>query len=81
VKDVGGPSRRSSSPLQDLGRFSGYGIAWALATLLLTPLPWARYYLPLAPALAMLTAQALVDLSSKLRTVFYREADGVTVLD
>jgi len=53
----------------------------ALATLLLTPLPWARYYLPLAPALAMLTAQALVDLSSKLRTVFYREADGVTVLD
>ena len=35
MKDVGGPSRRPSSPLQDLGRFSGYGIAWALATLLL----------------------------------------------
>ena len=53
----------------------------ALATLLLTPLPWARYYLPLAPALALLAAQALVDLSSKLRTHFYRETDGVTVLD
>ncbi len=53
----------------------------ALATLLLTPLPWARYYLPLAPALALLAAQALVDLSAKLRTHFYRETDGVTVLD
>ena len=53
----------------------------SLATLLLTPLPWARYYLPLAPALALLAAQALVDLSSKLRTHFYRETDGVTVLD
>ena len=35
MKDRGEPSRRSSSSLQDLGRYSGYGIAWALATLLL----------------------------------------------
>ena len=35
-------------------------IGSALFTLLLTPLPWARYYLPLAPALVMLVAYALV---------------------
>lgn len=35
MKDDGGPWRRSPGPLRDLGRFSGYGIAWALATLLL----------------------------------------------
>ena len=29
------PSRRSYAALRELGRFSGYGIAWALATLLL----------------------------------------------
>ena len=32
----------------------------ALFTLLLTPLPWARYYLPLAPALVVLVSYALV---------------------
>ncbi len=35
MKDRGEPSMRSSSSLQDLGRYSGYGFAWALATLLL----------------------------------------------
>ena len=35
MKDGGEPSGRSSDALRDLGRFSGYGIAWALATLLL----------------------------------------------
>jgi len=35
VNDGGEPSRRSSAGLRDLGRFSGYGIAWVLATLLL----------------------------------------------
>ena len=35
MKDVGEPSRRSSGALADLGRYSGYGIAWVLATLLL----------------------------------------------
>ena len=35
MKDGGEPSSRSSDALRDLGRFSGYGIAWVLATLLL----------------------------------------------
>ncbi len=34
-----------------------------LFTLLVTPLPWARYYLPLLPALIMLVSQALVVLA------------------
>ena len=35
MKDGGEPSRRSSGALPDLGRYSGYGIAWVLTTLLL----------------------------------------------
>ena len=38
----------------------------ALITLAVTPLPWARYYLPLAPALAILVSLALVALASSL---------------
>ncbi|MCY4062351.1 MAG: glycosyltransferase family 39 protein [Chloroflexi bacterium] len=38
----------------------------ALVTLAVTPLPWARYYLPLAPALAILASLALVTLASSL---------------
>lgn len=38
----------------------------ALVTLAVTPLPWARYYLPLAPALAILVSLALVALASSL---------------
>jgi MFS family permease len=35
----------------------------ALLTLLLTPLSWARYYLPLAPALVILVSYALIALA------------------
>ena len=35
MKDVGEPSPRAASALHDLGRYSGYGIAWVLTTLLL----------------------------------------------
>ena len=38
----------------------------ALVTLAVTPLPWARYYLPLAPALAILASVALLALASSL---------------
>ncbi len=38
----------------------------ALITLAATPLPWARYYLPLAPALAILVSLALITLASSL---------------
>ena len=58
-----------------------WAIGMALLTLLLTPLPWARYYLPLAPALAVFVARALLDLSSTLLKHFRRGADGLTVLD
>ncbi len=39
----------------------------ALITLAVTPLPWARYYLPLAPAMAILVSLAVVALASSLR--------------
>lgn len=38
----------------------------ALVTLAATPLPWARYYLPLAPALAILVSVTLIALASSL---------------
>lgn len=41
-------------------------VGTALITLAVTPLPWARYYLPLAPALAILVSLALVALASSL---------------
>ncbi|MCY3831969.1 MAG: phospholipid carrier-dependent glycosyltransferase [Chloroflexi bacterium] len=58
-----------------------WAIGTALLTLLLTPVPWARYYLPLAPALAVLVARALVDLYSAMLLRFRRGADGLVVLD
>ena len=39
----------------------------ALITLRLNPLPWARYYLPLLPAVIVLAAYALATLATKLR--------------
>ena len=39
----------------------------ALVTLVITPLPWARYYLALLPALMLLLSQALVGLAGWLR--------------
>lgn len=55
-------------------------IASALATLLLTPLPWARYYLPLAPAVILLVSYAFVVLASALWQRIYSKANGVTIL-
>ena len=53
----------------------------ALVTLLLTPLPWARYYLPLAPALVILVSYALVVLASAAWNHFNNRADDIDKLD
>ncbi len=56
-------------------------IGSALATLLLTPLPWARYYLPLAPALVTLVAHAIFILTSSLWKRIRSRADDIDILD
>ena len=53
----------------------------AIATLLLTPLPWARYYLPLIPALVILVAHSLQVIATTLWKHHHTKADGVAVLD
>ena len=53
----------------------------ALVTLAVTPLPWARYYLPLAPALAILASVALLALASSLWNRTNNRTDGVNILD
>ena len=53
----------------------------ALVTLWLTPLPWARYYLPLLPAMIVLVAYALVAIASSLMKNPYVKADGIALLD
>lgn len=53
----------------------------ALVTLLITPLPWARYYLPLAPALAILVAHAIIVLASRLKNRYRNRANGIDLLD
>ena len=40
-----------------------------LVTLLITPLPWARYYLSLQPALIAIASYALVTLAAALRRI------------
>ena len=59
-------------------------LAWigssALFTLILTPLPWARYYLPLLPAMILLVAYALTVIASALRMHLSASADDHTVL-
>ena len=59
-------------------------LAWiggtALFTLLLTPLPWARYYLPLVPALILLVSHALVVLAAWLWKRMKSQAYGVAIL-
>ena len=42
-------------------------IGSALVTLWLTPLPWARYYLPLLPAMSLLLSYALVTMATAVR--------------
>lgn len=56
-------------------------IGLALVTLLLTPLPWARYYLPLAPALAILVSYALIVMVSAFWNRYSRKENGIDVLD
>ncbi len=53
----------------------------ALATLWLTPLPWARYYLPLLPAVILLVSYALTSLAQSLIKDPYAKGDGVALLD
>jgi hypothetical protein len=53
----------------------------ALAALMLTPLPWARYYLPLLPALILLLSYALTNLTQSLIKDPYAKGDGVALLD
>ncbi len=56
-------------------------IGLALVTLLLTPLSWARYYLPLAPALAILLSYALIVMASAFWKRYSRRANGIDILD
>ena len=56
-------------------------IGLALLTLLLTPLSWARYYLPLAPALAILLSYALIVMASAFWKRYHRRANDIDVLD
>ena len=51
-----------------------------LFTLLATPLPWARYYLPLLPALIILVSQSLVALARWLWRNSKKRAYGITGL-
>ena len=53
----------------------------ALATLWLTPLPWARYYLPLLPAVILLMSYALISFARLLIKDTYAKSDGVALLD
>ena len=53
----------------------------ALVTLIATPLPWARYYLPLIPALTVLVSHALVTIAPAIWKRVNQRSDGVAVLD
>lgn len=53
----------------------------ALMTLWLTPLPWARYYLPLLPAVILLVSYAVIDLAQSLLKDPCARADGIALLD
>ena len=53
----------------------------ALATLQLTPLPWARYYLPLLPVAILLAAYCATSLAELMLNVRVAKADGLALLD
>ena len=53
----------------------------ALITLLLTPLSWARYYLPLAPGMILLISHSIVTLATALWRHRSGKTDGVALLD
>ena len=52
----------------------------ALVTLIVTPLPWARYYLPLAPGLAILSAHALTTAAPAAWQVVNSRFNGSAIL-
>ncbi|MCY3780839.1 MAG: glycosyltransferase family 39 protein [Chloroflexi bacterium] len=56
-------------------------IGSALAALWLTPLPWARYYLPLLPAVILLVSYALTILARSLIREPDAGVDGLALLD
>ncbi len=58
-----------------------WAIGAALTTLWLTPLPWARYYLPLLPALILFLSYSLVRFAGALIQDPYAKADGFALLD
>lgn len=55
-------------------------IGSALMTLWLTPLPWARYYLPLVPAFIVLASHALVTIAAMVLKRVNAQSDGIAVL-
>lgn len=57
-----------------------WSVGTALSTLWLTPLPWARYYLPLVPAQILLIAYALVTLAQQVWRRQNPSCDGSFIL-
>ncbi len=53
----------------------------ALVTLAVTPLPWARYYLPLAPALVILVSHSIFIIVTFFWNLLPSRADGSNLLD
>lgn len=58
-----------------------WGGGSALITLVVTPLSWTRYYLPLLPVLALFAAIAIVTLALRSSTRFKILLHGIDVLD
>ena len=52
----------------------------ALIIAITSPVPWARYYLPLAPAATLLVAYALTEIAGALARHISQRRDGVAVL-
>ncbi len=53
----------------------------ALFTLIVTPLPWARYYLPLIPAIIVLVSYALVTIVAAIWKRIKPQSHGVALND
>ena len=58
-----------------------WGGGIALITLAVTPLSWTRYYLPLLPVLATMSAIAIVTLARHSSARIKSLIDGVNILD
>lgn len=53
-----------------------WSAALALSTLALTPLEWGRYYLPVYPAIGLLAAVGVTDLTRRIHTRFRQPISG-----